>query len=252
MSVFLKGLACSLLLVASYNSQAVSLSGENLPPAKNIGSIFSAPTLSKKASSSEKIGSGLHVKGSMRGTFAKAIAQDLAAEIPNYDTEVFLQTVEQMRSALEAAFSQYNFEINDVGVAYSAALIMIWEIAHDTQLPLDGAANAVKHITLSFDAIGEEYTKLDQKEKEKYFDMVMTYPSVLKLFVEGYKQTSDKEGVAQFQSISQQLFQNMTSIPYQDVMITDEGVFQGNYAKADTVDTKNSTTTPPKSTSSDW
>lgn len=235
-------------MLLSCSAQA-GLTGDNLPPVKNISAIFGAkPALTQAKTAQGIIGTLAKADDSARGTAAKEMAQMLAAEIDNYDQQAFINAVGEIRGNIEAALQQNKFALQDLGVAYALCTVMLWEIANDHTLPVEASAKVIQQLIGTFDQIGETYYQASATDKALLYDQLMATPMILLLMKEGYKQTNQADGVAEVQQAAATLFKNMTTLAHSDVLFSDSGEISGTSNPTATSTTSATPATPTSNT----
>jgi len=216
--------AVSLMLMAPAHA---GISPENLPSMGNLAALLEETDRKevKRATKANngRIASGLPVRGdSARGATASQIAALLSNGDKNRERQLSKAIMEE-REAFEQVLAQHGFDTRDMGVAFAASFITLWELASHKQLPLKGSLSAGEFLTYAMKGMEPEYNAISSQEKEQGYDWLMTTPVAFASLVKGFEKAGRQQEAEQLRSKSAALFKQVFRLPHESIIITTEG-----------------------------
>ncbi|MEJ2611537.1 MAG: hypothetical protein P8179_16000 [Candidatus Thiodiazotropha sp.] len=202
------------------------ISAENLPSMGNLAMMISktAQADAEKAidNKSAKISSGLPAPDSSRGR----TANELAGYLSNNSKELRQQMLEAFdggRTAFETYLSDANFDTKDMGVAYAACFISLWEMASYKELPKEASFRAGKFLVYTLRNIGDQYASIGEKEKAYAYDWLMTTPVAYVSLIKGFENENRTKEAEMLRKHAGQLFLEAFKFPHDTITISDKG-----------------------------
>ncbi|WP_456418313.1 DUF6683 family protein [Thiolapillus sp.] len=219
--------ALSLMLIAQTHA---GISPENLPSMDNLAALLEGTDQKevKRATKANngRIASGLPVRGdSAHGATASQIAALLSDGDKNRERQLSKAIMEE-REAFEQVLAQHGFDTRDMGVAFAASFITLWELASHKQLPLEGSLSAGEFLTYAMQGMKPEYNTISAQEKEQGYDWLMTTPVAFASLVKGFEKAGRQQEAEQLRSKSAALFKEIFRLPHDSIIITTKGAIE--------------------------
>jgi hypothetical protein len=171
-----------------------------------------------------KISAGLSVPDSSRGR----TAEELAGYLSNNSEELRKQLYDAFsteRASFETYLTNANFDTKDMGVAYAACFIVLWELASHKELPQEGSLQAGKFLVHSFRGIGDQYASISDTEKADAYDWLMTTPVVYGSLIKSFDKESRSKEAEMLREHAGQLFSETFKFTHDMITISDKGEF---------------------------
>jgi len=222
----LRYLLLTMLIVSSLELRA-EISTKDLPDIGNlaimIGTTNQNQVDNRIIDNKGKIASGLPVKDTYRGTTAREIAKYLSGGSIETETTLY-NAIEKERVDFEKFLTSANFKLNDMGVAYTACFIVLWELASNQTLSQEASLEAGKYLVYSFTDIAQEYEGIDDNEKAMAYDWLMTTPVAFASLIKGLERDGKIKEANMLRKKSEQLFSETFRLPHDYITISNAGV----------------------------
>lgn len=237
------------ILIASSLELRAEISTKDLPDIGNlailIGTTNQGRDDSRVIDNKGKIASGLPVRDNYRGTTAREIAKYLSGGSIETETTLF-NAIEKERVDFENFLTSANFKLNDMGVAYTACFIVLWELASNQTLSQEASLAAGKYLVSSFTGIAQEYKGIEESEKARAYDWLMTTPVAFASLVKGLEREGKKTEADMLRQKSAQLFIETFRLPYDYITISEKGDIGVDVEKIKAYQKKSGLTTKKK------
>ncbi len=209
--------------VAGTGTEAAIDSG-HLPSTANLAKLLNGADKEhvEKAirDSNGKISSGLQVKGeNIRGKTAVEIATLLSGGDARMKSDI-KENIMTERGMLEKSLGQNGFETKDIGVAYAASFVILWELASSKELPLDSSLEARKFIVY---ALKDSQAKFAALSEEQGYDWLMTTPVAFASLVKSFEKAGQNAEAARIRETSAGLFKKLFALPHDTIQISNSG-----------------------------
>lgn len=225
----------ALLFVFFLSSSAhAEIKASDLPSMGNLAALLSKTDQKKSEVESldqnGKISSNLPAPDTARGETAAMIAKVLSNGAK--ETEAALKNAFLMdRLAYEKALSAANFKVDDMGVAYAANFIMLWELASNVEMSKEASVSAGKFLVHSFAGMKEKFDQVPEEDKAKAYDWLMTTALAFYSLVKAYETQGMKAEAGKIREESATLFVQTFKLPHDLVTISEAGEFGISEAK---------------------
>ncbi len=216
------------LLVATSSASQAEISTSELPDMGNLAAMLGKADKNAVEKSvydkQGKISANLPASDAARGETAAVMAQQLSGGSEDMKHKMKVAILAE-RTAFEKFLSDANFKTDDMGVAYAACFITLWELASNKELPADGALAAGKFLVHSFKGIEQQYATLDSAEKAKAYDWLMTTPVAFASLVKSFERDGREKEAKMLRERSASLFAETFKLPHDMLKISDAGEF---------------------------
>ncbi|MBV2095611.1 MAG: hypothetical protein AB2719_19690 [Candidatus Thiodiazotropha sp.] len=217
---------CSLFLILSLNSWA-EFSNQLLPDLGNLAKLVAEADKSKIEKEvydvNGRFSSNLPAPDSAGGRTAEQLAHMLSSGS------------EPLRQRLIAAFlgnrdrflknlTDSNYAVNDMGVAYAASFILLWELASNRELSRLASEQAASFLIHAFSKMNGEYAKIGLDERAMAYDWLTTIPVVMTSLVMAFEKDGRQREVVMLREKSASLFLNAFKVPHNMLSISESGV----------------------------
>ncbi|MGD9171178.1 MAG: hypothetical protein PVI97_14110 [Candidatus Thiodiazotropha sp.] len=205
------------------------ISAKQLPSVGNlavmIGKAHQADVEKSIYNKAGKISAGLSAPDSSRGR----TAEELAGYLSNNSSEQFRQQLYDAFNAERASFETFltnaNFDTKDMGVAYAACFIVLWELASHKELPQEGSLQAGKFLVHSFRGISDQYASISDTEKADAYDWLMTTPVAYGSLIKSFDKEGRTKEAEMLREHAGQLFRETFKFSHDMITISDKGEF---------------------------
>ncbi|MET0071190.1 MAG: hypothetical protein ABW096_14230 [Candidatus Thiodiazotropha sp.] len=216
----------SLFLILSLNSRA-EFSNQLLPDLGNLANLVAEadkPKTEKELyDANGRFSSKLPAPDSAGGRTAEQLAHVLSGGS------------EPLRQRLIAAFlgnrdrflknlTDSNYAVDDMGVAYAASFIMLWELASNRELNRLASEQAARFLVHAFSRMNREYAKISLDERAMAYDWLTTIPVVMTSLVMAFEKDERHREVVMLRENSASLFLNAFKVPHYMLSISESGV----------------------------
>ena len=203
------------------------ISADTLPDMGNLSAMLGTKadtkTIEKSVvDSNGKIGAGLPAPDTARGETFAVMAKQLSGGSESMEKRL-LEAMQQERQAFEKFLANANFRTDDMGVAYAAAFITLWELASHKELPTSGSLAAGKFLVHSFKGIAPKYTSISDEEKAKTFDWMISVPVGFASLIKGFEKHGKTTEAEMMRKHTARLFKETFKIPHDWLVISDTG-----------------------------